>query len=183
MITTSTTLTITVLNAQGETHYLLIKKDIEMNDILVYIRFLSSLRCNYEYKEKGVASSLTIHEPNLIALEIIVFNNTYFLELGISENDLFIKLPPAGDPVFWSIFNPEERILIQHFFSRLSKAEIGKIYIVGDKRIQARLTEMLLLIKVKYPDEKLKNRKQLIQLGIDLGVHSEERCVNCNQVL
>jgi hypothetical protein len=107
----------------------------------------------------------------------------YFAGLNILETDLFEEPALIGDLAFWGHFTLKERIFIRHLFSSLTMLEIGNQYFMGEKWVDAKKTEILKIIAVKYPSAIDYTRKSFRILGISLLVHVPEKCRMCNNPL
>ena len=183
MQTKTTNLTITVFSPQGVPHYEIIKRGITMKEVDGYIALLRFLR--YKHKiDDGVTSFLiTLKEPDLMAAEIIIYNNCFLRAFGISEIDVVIPALQLGDSMFWDLFEVIEYPFVNKLFSNATNKELEKYYKCSDSTLTRRTKNVFERVRFKYPQEKFKNRKQFILFGLKFGVCVEVRCKTCRQII
>jgi hypothetical protein len=179
----TTTLTISVVSSIGVPHYLVVKHGVLESVANSYIPLLQMLNCRISLDSSPKIFSLTIHEPNLIAAELIIYNNRYLKSLGMSELDLAAPAIEPGDPLFWELFDVTNTILVKYMFSNFSNEELQVKYECSEATLTRRINAQLEVIKIKYPSEKINNRKQLKIFGISIGVRTTILCTTCGQKL
>lgn len=176
-------LKVEVVSPVGIIHYAIVKPNFLRTEYEKIEELIESNKCTFEHIINPIQHTLIVHEPNFSAQAIIDFNNSYFPLLGITAANLVLPVVVLPQHIFWTYFTATEIEFVKYMFSNFSNTELERIFTTSEASITRNVRTVLEIVNLKYPNCKLKNRIQFKEFGIKLGVHNEQRCTKCNQIL
>jgi len=175
-------LTVRVMSPQGSEHYLLHRSIHSLDELMGIYHHLTKHQISFEYKPGNSGLVLIIKQPNYSDDELQKYNELYFSALGICELHKLKQDTTQGDGVFWTCFDEKETEFVKKMFSSKCNEELEHNCNVSEATISRQVKRILDIVNLKYPNQKLKNRRQFRLFGKSIGVYTEQICPRCGRI-